>query len=73
MRKCEKSEGCADDVVFVECVRIGFTRVNKRVRGLVAKTIFFFLTSQLTPIFKYINSFTFSNHIIVQMHFARLV
>lgn len=45
MRKYEESEGCADDVLFVECVRIGLTRVNKRVRGPVAETIFFFLTS----------------------------
>lgn len=38
--KIRRSEGCADDVLFAISVRIEFTRVNKRVCGLVAKIIF---------------------------------
>lgn len=58
-RKYEESEGCADDVLFADCVRIDFTRVNKRVCGLVAKIIFL-LTGRLC-ISKYIHSFAFNS------------
>lgn len=60
-RKYEESEGCADDVLFADCVsvRIDFTRVNKRVCGLVAKIIFL-LTGHLC-ISEYINSFAFNS------------